>query len=99
MKKNGERKEYYKNGKLKFEGNYLYDRILNGIAYNYNGDEFYEIKNGSGKIKEYNFYGLIEFEGSYYEGKRSGKGKEYINGKLYYESEFLRKKKWICKRI
>ena len=67
--------------------------------YNYNGNEFYEIKNGNGKFKEYNFEGILEYEGSYYEGERSGNGKEYINGKLFYEGEFLKGKKMDIKRI
>ena len=31
----------------------------------------------------------MAFEGDYLEGKRNGKGKEYINGKLLFEGEYL----------
>ena len=33
-------------------------------------------------------------------GKRTGKGKEYLNEKLIFEGEYFNgEKKWICKRI
>ena len=41
-----------------------------------------------GKGREY-IKGQLLFEGEYINGKRSGKGKEYINhGKLVYEGEY-----------
>ena len=46
--KHGKGKEYYNNGKLKYEGEYLNDKMWNGKRYKKNKkDELkYEIKNG-----------------------------------------------------
>ena len=88
-KRNGKGKEYYNNGNLKFEGEYLNDKIWNGKGYDIIGDIIYEIKDGKGYIKEYDFYGKLKFEGEYLNGERNGKGKEYDNGKLKFEGEYL----------
>ena len=45
-KRNGKGKEYYKNGRLRFEGEYLNGKIWNGEGYNINGDMEFEIKYG-----------------------------------------------------
>ena len=45
-------KEYY-NGKLEYEGEYLYNRKFNGKGYDSNGNEIYVLNNGNGKVKEY----------------------------------------------
>ena len=93
-KKNGEGKEYYNNGNLKYEGYYINDRKINGKMYNYNGNEFYEIKDGKGIIKEFSDDGILEFEGEYFDGERKGKGKEYYkNGKIKFEGEYLKGKR------
>ena len=65
---NGKVKEYYDNGSLQFDGEYLNGR-KNGNCkeYNQNGDLFFEgefldgKKNGKGK--EYSLKGNLEFEG------------------------------------
>ena len=44
-RKKGEGKEYYSNGKLYFEGEYLYDKRWNGKGYDINGEEV-KMKNG-----------------------------------------------------
>ena len=44
---------YYKNGKIKFEGEYLYDKIWNGKGYDINGNLLFKLKNGNGKVIEY----------------------------------------------
>ena len=49
----------------------------------------YELKNGTGKVKEYNVNGKIIFEGEYLNGKKNEKGKEFWNGNLEFEGEFL----------
>ena len=49
---NGKIKEYYNNGELKFEGEYINKRIWNGKGYNNKGEKEYEIKNGYGYRKE-----------------------------------------------
>ena len=76
-KRNGKGNEYYFNGKLTFGGEYLFDNKYNGKGYDANGNIIYELKNGSGKVKEYGCSGILKFEGEYLNGKRNGKGKEY----------------------
>ena len=81
-------------GKLEFEGDYLLYNKWNGKGYDENGKVIYELINGTGKVKEY-FEPLdrLMFEGEYLNGKRNGKGKEYINGKLEFEGEYLNGKR------
>ena len=54
----------------------------------------YELKNGTGKVKEYDSFGELQFEGEYLNGKRNGKGKEYLGGTLIFEGIYLNDKKW-----
>ena len=77
--RNGKGKEYYRNGKLRFEGEYLKDLKWNGKGYDpFDNDELYELINGKGLIKEYNQFNYrLEFKGEYLNGKKNGKGKEY----------------------
>jgi len=65
-------KEYYLNGKLKFEGEYLKGKKWNGITYDIEGNFIFEIKNGNvnGKAKEYDIKGNLIFEGEYENGER-----------------------------
>ena len=57
-------KEYYFNGKLRFEGEYVNGNRWNGKGYNVNNNNFYELKEGTGHAKEYNYYdGKLVFEG------------------------------------
>ena len=117
-KENGKGKEYYNNGKIKFEGEY-FDGIINkkGKEYNKEGElikegEFkddklwigkkYPTKNDKDeaeylygkkhrKVKEYtskHFDSILNFEGEYLCGKKF-KGKEYYEGKLTFDGEFL----------
>ena len=51
-KRNGKGNEYYYSGELYFEGEYLNGKRWNGKGYDVNGTISYEIKNGSGNIKE-----------------------------------------------
>ena len=46
-------KEYDK-GKVEYEGEYLYDRKWNGKGYDENGNLLYELKDGTGTVREYN---------------------------------------------
>ena len=66
--KNGKYKEYFDNGKLKFEGEYLNGKRWNGKGYDIFCNIEFEIKNGKGNIKEYNIYGNLVFEGEYLNG-------------------------------
>ena len=83
----------YLNGKIIFEGEYLNSqrngnrKLYNeegincskwkGKGYDEKGNTEYELKNGTGKVKEYHENGEVEFEGEYLNGKKNGKGKEY----------------------
>ena len=79
----------YVNEKLEYEGEYLF-RKYNGKGYDENGNIIYELKNGTGKVKEYIDNGdLILFEGEYLNGFKHGKGKEYSAGSLIFEGEYL----------
>ena len=81
----------YRNGRLEYEGEYLYYNKYNGKGYDKNGNISYEIRNGFGIVKEY-YYDTekIYFEGEYKDGIRNGNGKTfYDNGKIKYEAEFL----------
>ena len=49
--KNGKGKEYYDDGKLKFEGEYFNGKKWNGKEYNKDGKIEFEIKNGNVKNK------------------------------------------------
>ena len=80
---------------MEYEGEFLYNKKYNGKGYNKNGNIIYKLINGSGKIKEYNWTnGKLRFEGEYLNGKRHGKGKEYIcDGELKFEGEYLNGKR------
>ena len=96
-------KEYDNNGKLQFEGEYLYGKrngkgklYSNGWYEHYlkfEGEYLNDKKNGKGK--EYNKHGELIFEGEYFNGKKNRKGKEYYiddegyNGKLKFEGEYI----------
>ena len=54
--RNGKGKEYYNNGSVLFEGEYLKGCLWNGKGYNINGQIEFEIKEGKGYIKEYYNY-------------------------------------------
>ena len=87
-KRNGKGKEYYCDGVLKFEGEYLDGQRWNGKGYNKNGSMDFQIKDGSGKGKEYYNDDQLEFEGEYLNGRKNGKGKEYYNdGNIEFEDE------------
>ena len=73
-KKNGKGKEYYYNGKLKFEGEYLEGKRLKGIGYDIKGKIILELKYKQGE--EYYDNGNLKFFGEYYNGKR-------WNGEIY----------------
>ena len=72
-KRNGKGKEYYNNGKLEYEGEYLLNNKYNGKGYGEKGNIIYELKNGTGKVKEY-LGDILVFEGEYLNGLRNGKG-------------------------
>ena len=88
IENDGKEKEYYDNGHLKFEGEYVNGRRWNGKFYNYEGKEEFIMENGRGQGKEFDYHGNLLFEGEYLNGERYGKGKEYYdNSKLKFEGE------------
>ena len=92
--RNGKGKEYYRNGKLKFEGEYLLGKEWIGSIFDGKGNIILN-NNINGKGKEYAWYDILRFEGEYLNGKRQGKGKEYFdNGQLLFEGEYLNDLKW-----
>ena len=88
--------EFYDNGKLEFEGEYLNGK-MHGKGkeyYDTKSNITYQLKNGNGVVKEYDNYGVLLFEGEYLNGEKNGKGKEYNNyGELLFEGEYLNNKK------
>ena len=85
----------YVNGKLEYEGDYLYNKKCNGRGYNENDEIIYILKNGNGKVREYDDSGNLIFDGEYLNGKKSGKGKEYkSNGVLLFYGEYLDGQRW-----
>ena len=87
-KRNGKGKEYFL-GRLIFEGEYINGNRWNGKVYDNKNNNIYELKNGTGYIKQYDNDGDLKFEGSFLKGERNGKIKEYIYGKLIKEQEYL----------
>ena len=68
-KRDGIGREYY-NDVLIFEGEYLNGKKWNGKGYTRNGNVLYELKDGSGLVKEYNIKDNIIFEGHYKNGEK-----------------------------
>ena len=86
-------KEYI-NGKLVYEGEYIYDMYstnkYNGKGYDENGCLIYEIINGNGKVRDYYDDGTLYFEGEHKNGRKNGIGKQYdLKNKLEYEGEYF----------
>ena len=67
-KRNGKGKEYYINGNLKFEGEYLKGKKIKGKGYDIKGKLILELNNKEGK--EYYDNGKLKFIGEYYDGRR-----------------------------
>ena len=92
---NGKIFDYFKNGNLKFEGNYSNgERNGKGKEYSKNqlifDGEYLNGKRWKGKGIEYDNYDNQIFEGEYLNGKKwNGKGKEYYYDKLLYERDYL----------
>jgi len=91
--KNGKGKEYYDNGKLYFEGEYLYDFKIKGKLFineklEYEGEFRYD-KKWTGKGFDENGNIIYELINGY------GKVKEYceLNGELIFEGEYFNGKR------
>ena len=95
LERNGIGKEYYDNGNLKFEGEYINEKKNGKGKYYYKNGKLSiegEYKDGklNGKVKKYDINGKITFEGEYkngdtWSGKENGKDfqGEYLNGRRW----------------
>ena len=88
-------KEYYDNGNLKFEGEYLNEKKIGKGKYYYNNGKLQieaEFKDNdfNGKVKKYDENGELEFDGEYKNGNKWN-GKE---NKKYFQGEYLNGKRW-----
>jgi len=93
--RNGKGIDYYLNGNVEFDGEYLNGFRHNGIGYDPENNIVYELKNGCGYVKKYNIFNKLIFEGEYTDDVKNGKGKEYDeDGKLIFEGEYINCKKW-----
>ena len=63
-------------------------KIWNIKEYDIDGNIIFELKEGSGFIKEYNIYNNFIYEGEYLYGLKNGKGKYFNNEILLFEGEF-----------
>ena len=101
---NGKIREYYDNGKIKFEGEYLNDvRNGKGKEYDQKGRIKFEGEYLNNKIndkgKQYYENDMIEYEGEYLSGERNGKGKDYNDeGDLIFEGDYSDGKRWNGKK-
>ena len=73
---------------------YILDKKWEGKGFDKNGNIIYELKKGSGLIKEFDNELRLKFEGEYKNGKRNGKGKEYYEDTLIFEGEFFNGERW-----
>ena len=70
-KRNGKGKEFYKNGKIMFEGVYRNGKRWTGKAYDPKGNAAGELVEGKGSMKEYDYKsGELIFDGQYFNGER-----------------------------
>ena len=86
-------KEYIKDI-LIYEGIYILDKKWEGKGFDKNGNIIYELKKGSGLIKEFDNELRLKYEGEYKNGRRNGKGKEYFEDILIFEGEFYNGERW-----
>ena len=96
-KRHGKGKEFYKNGTIEFEGEYLYNFKYKGKYYINQKLEYEGIYEYGNKWdgKGYDEYGNIIYELN----NGNGKVKEYEDGELYLEGEYLNgKRNGKCKQ-
>ena len=66
-KKSGKGKEYYLNGNVKFEGDFLNGKKVSGIGYDIKGNLAFKLNKNS--AYDYFNNGILKFSGEYYNGK------------------------------
>ena len=91
---NGKGKEYYLDGKLLSEGEYLNNKKWNLKLYDINGNIISELKDGKGYFNINDEFNGYFFESEFINGLPNGKGKEYyFTNYLKYEGEYLNGKR------
>ena len=81
----------YINEKLEYEGDYLNGKKWNGKGYDEKGNIIYELKNGTGKIREYDIFSNLHYEGIYL--NLCGDGKEFNKDYKIFEGEYCNGKR------
>ena len=96
-KREGKGIEYYKNGGIKYEGNWVDDMPEgNGKFIEEEGNYYIgQFKKGlkHGKGNEYNKEGKIMYEGDFVEGQKEGNGKYIFKSGRYYIGQFKNNKR------
>ena len=86
---------YYKNGKIRYEGDFINDKFEGNGKYYYENGEYYigQFKNGKAHGKGILYYKneKIKYEGDFINGKFEGFGNYYYENGNYYKGE---EKKW-----
>ena len=91
---NGKGKEYYLDGKLLSEGEYLNNKKWNLKLYDLNDNIISELKDGKGYFNINDEFNGYFFESEFINGLPNGKGKEYyFTNYLKYEGEYLNGKR------
>jgi len=106
--KNGKGIIYYKNGNIKYDGDFVNDKFEGKGKYTMENGDYYigewknNMKNGQGKFfiniriyKGKEYHDELVFEGVYFNDQKwNGKGKEYrSDGILLFEGEYLKGKR------
>ena len=69
-------KEYYENGDIKFDGEYLAQKRWNGNGYT--NSHKYVLKNGKGYVYEFYENDNLWYEGNYLNGEKNGNKKKLM---------------------
>ena len=101
--RNGKGKEYNIFGEIIFKGEYLNGKKWNCKMFNENNELIFELKNGKGFGQEFGYDSKYKYSGEFFNGERTGKGKEYSNlfifsiydkkSSLVFEGEYLNGKR------
>ena len=81
--RNGKGKEYNKFGEVIFKGEYLNGKKWNCKMFNDNNELILELKNGKGFGQEFRYDCRYKYSGEFFNGEKSGKGKEYKNTNFF----------------
>ena len=90
--RHGKGKEYNIIGEIIFKGKYLNGKKWNCKMFGDNNELIFELKNRKGFGQEYSFDCIYKYVGEFFNGEKSGKGKEYENNYPTYFSYSTHKK-------